>query len=122
VSERSGDHTDMTGRGVKRQHAGPNRPVVFVRVVRFTNVSAERIEGLLARIQQSDGPPPGVPTTGLRFLVDEAQGTAVSFQYFATAEDMAAGAEVLSAMDSGETPGTRVSVDTCEIKLERDFG
>ena len=95
---------------------------MFVRVVRFTNVSAERIEGLLARIQQSDGPPPGVPTAGLRFLVDEAQGTAVSLQYFATAEDMAAGAEVLSAMDSGETPGTRVSVDTCEIKLERDFG
>jgi hypothetical protein len=99
----------------------PEETVVFARVVRFTNVSAERIEGLLARIQQSDGPPPGVPVTGLRFLLDEAQGTAVSLQYFATAEDMAAGAEVLSAMDSGETPGTRVSVDTCEIKLERDF-
>ncbi len=94
---------------------------MFVRVVRFTNVSAERIEGLLARIQQSDGAPPGVPTTGLKFLVDEAQGTAVSLQYFATAEDMAAGGQALSAVDAGETPGTRVSVDTCEIKLERDF-
>ena len=84
-------------------------------------MSAERIEGLLARIQQSDGAPPGVPTTGLKFLVDEAQGTAVSLQYFATAEDMAAGGQALSAVDAGETPGTRVSVDTCEIKLERDF-
>jgi hypothetical protein len=62
------------------------------------------------------------PPPAFGFLVDEAQGTAVSLQYFATAEDMAAGAEVLSAMDSGETPGTRVSVDTCEIELERDFG
>jgi hypothetical protein len=94
---------------------------LFVRVVRFTNVSAERMEALLARIQQSDSPPPGVPVTGLRFLVDEAQGTAVSLQYFATAEDMAAGGQALSAMDAGETPGTRASVDTCEIKLERDF-
>jgi hypothetical protein len=94
---------------------------LFVRVVRFTNVSAERIEALLARIQQSDGAPPGVPTTGVTFLVDEAQGTAVSLQYFATAEAMAAGGQALSAVDAGETPGTRVSVDTCEIKLERDF-
>jgi hypothetical protein len=27
----------------------------------------------------------------------------------------------LNAIDAGETPGTRVSVDACEIKLERDF-
>ena len=43
---------------------------VYVRVVRFTDVSAERIEGLLARIDESDGPPPGVPTTGLKILHD----------------------------------------------------
>jgi hypothetical protein len=34
---------------------------------------------------------------------------------------MATGAATLDAMDAGETPGTRVSVDACEIKLERDF-
>lgn len=62
-----------------------------------------------------------MPTTGLKFLLDEAQGTAVSLQFCATAEDMAAGAAALNAIDAGETPGTRVSVDACEIKLERDF-
>jgi hypothetical protein len=41
---------------------------VYVRVVRFSDVSAERIEGLLARIRESDGPPPGVPSTGLKVL------------------------------------------------------
>jgi hypothetical protein len=91
---------------------------VHVRVVRFTDVSAERIEGLLARIQESDGPPPGVPSTGLKILFDEAQGTAVVLQYFATADDMEAGARAFSAMDESETPGTRVSVDMSEIKLE----
>ena len=94
---------------------------MYVRVVRFTDVSAERIEGLLARIEESDGPPPGVPTTGLKMLFDEAQGTAVVLQYFATEEDMKAGAEGFSAMDASETPGTRASVDMCEIKLEREL-
>jgi len=91
---------------------------MHVRVVRFTGVSADRIEGLLARIEQSDGPPPGVPSTGLSILFDEAQQTAVVLQEFATAEDMEAGARVMSAMDPSETPGTRASVDACELKLE----
>jgi hypothetical protein len=91
---------------------------MYVRVVRFTDVSAERMEGLLARIEQSNGPPPDVPSTGLNVLFDEAQGTAVVLQHFATAEDMDAGAKVMSAMDASETPGARASVDTCEVKLE----
>jgi hypothetical protein len=89
-----------------------------VRVVRFTDVSADRLDELLARIRESDGPPPGVPSTGLTILFDEAQGTAVVLQHFATAEDMDAGGKVMSAMDASDTPGTRASVDACEVKLE----
>ena len=91
---------------------------MYVRVVRFTEVSAERVESLLAQIEESDGPPPGVPTTGLKIMFDEAQGSAVVLQYFATAEDMRSGAEAFNAMDASETPGTRASVDMCEMKLE----
>ena len=91
---------------------------MYVRVVRFTEVDAERIKELLARIDESDGPPEGVPTTGLRILVDEDQGTAVVEQYFETAEDMEVGAKAFSSMDATETPGTRASVDMCELKLE----
>jgi hypothetical protein len=94
---------------------------VYVRVVRFTDVSAERVEALLARIDESGGPPPGVPATGLKMLFDESQGTAVVLQYFETAEDMSAGAQAFSAMDSSETPGTRASVDMCEVKVERQL-
>ena len=90
----------------------------YVRVVRFTDVNAERMEGLLARIKESGGPPPGVPTTGLTMLVDEAGGTAVVLQHFATAEDMDTAAQAFNAMDASETPGTRASVDMCELKLE----
>ena len=94
---------------------------MYVRVVRFTDVSAERIEALLARIEESEGPPPDVPATGLEVLFDESQGTAVVLQHFETAQDMDAGAQVFSAMDPSDTPGTRASVDMCELKLERQL-
>jgi hypothetical protein len=93
--------------------------LVFVRVVRFTDVTGERMEGLLARVEESGGPPPGVPAKGLQVLFDEGQGTAVVLQLFDTAEDMRIGGEAFAAMDPGETPGTRVSVDMCETKFER---
>ena len=92
---------------------------MYVRTVRFTDVSAERMQELIARIEESDGPPPGVPATGLKVLFDEAQRTALVLQNFESAEDMEAGAQVFSAMDPSETPGTRASVDMCEMKLER---
>jgi hypothetical protein len=92
---------------------------MYVRAVRFTDVSAERMQELLTRIEDSDGPPPGVPATGLKVLFDSAQGTAVVLQYFESAEDMETGSQVFSAMDPSETPGTRASVDMCEVKVER---
>ncbi len=92
---------------------------VYVRVVRFTDVSAERIEGVVAQIAAGDGPPPGVRSTAIQMLVDEAQATAVVLQYFASKDDMEEGARMFSAMDAGDTPGTRASVDMCELKLDR---
>jgi hypothetical protein len=117
--DRKAAHGLGNGVGSKgRLLAIQRRSFVYVRVVRFTGVNAERLEELLARIKESGGPPEGVPTTGLRILFDEDQGTAVVEQYFETAEDMEVGGQAFSAMDSGETPGTRTSVDMCELKLE----
>jgi hypothetical protein len=92
---------------------------MFVRVVRFSDVTTERMDDLLARVEAEGGPPPGVPVKGLQVLFDESQGTAVVVQLFDTAYDMRVGAEAFAAMDPGETPGTRVSVDMCELKLDR---
>ncbi len=93
---------------------------MFVRVVRFTDVSTERIEAIQTRISESDGPPEGVKSTGVKVLIDESQGTAVVLQYFETMQDMEAGAQVFAAMDSSDTPGTRASVDMCEVKVEME--
>jgi hypothetical protein len=92
--------------------------VMFVRVVRFTDVTAERVASLAATIDET-GPPPGVAINKLQLVFDEAQGTAVVLQYFDDEESLQAGAETFAAMDPSETPGTRVSVDAGELEVER---
>jgi hypothetical protein len=91
---------------------------MYVRVVRFTDVSADQIERVLAQVNESGGPPPGVSTSRLQMMSDAEQGTAVVLQYFDTEDDMRASARVFEAMDASETPGTRASVDTCEVTLD----
>jgi hypothetical protein len=91
---------------------------MFVRVVRFTDVTAERVASLVANIEDT-GPPPGVAINKLQLVFDEAQGTAVVLQYFDDEDSLQAGAETFAAMDPSETPGTRVSVDTGELEVER---
>jgi hypothetical protein len=94
------------------------KDVVFVRVVRFTDVTAERVQSLVARIDET-GPPPGVPIKKLELVFDEAQGTAVVLQYFDSEADLRTGGETFAAMDPSDTPGRRVSVDTGELAVER---
>jgi hypothetical protein len=91
---------------------------VHVRVVRFTDVDSGRMDALMSRIDQNDGPPEGVESSGIQILADENQGTAVVLQFFDSAEQMRSSEAVLDGMDSGETPGTRASVDRTELKKE----
>jgi hypothetical protein len=93
---------------------------MYARVVRFTDVSSDRIAEIQQRVKENEGPPEGVISTGFQLLVDESQGTALFIGYFASEEDMKKSSEVLEAMDPGETPGTRASVDICEVKAEAD--
>ena len=92
---------------------------MFVRVVRFTDVTPERVESLVSRIDET-GAPPGVPIRKLQLVFDEDQGTAVVLQFFDDAESLRSGAETFAAMDASETPGSRASVDSGELKVERE--
>ena len=93
---------------------------MYARVVRFTDVDTERIDSIAADIEAGE-PPPGVPAKGIQMIVDEAQGTAVAVVLFESEEDMRAGAVALEAMDVSETPGTRVSVDSGEVKASMEM-
>jgi hypothetical protein len=93
---------------------------MHARVVRFTDVSAQRISEIAGQVE-SEGPPPDVDSTGFELFVDEAQGTAVFVGYFETEQKMRDASAVFEAMDPSETPGTRASVDLCEVKIQRPF-
>ncbi|OLE37298.1 MAG: hypothetical protein AUG48_04875 [Actinobacteria bacterium 13_1_20CM_3_68_9] len=91
---------------------------MHARVVRFTDVSPERIAEIAGRVEESEGPPPGVDSTGFQLLVDEAQGTAIFVGFFETEQKMRDASAVFEQMDPSETPGTRASIDLCEVKAE----
>jgi hypothetical protein len=95
---------------------------MYARVVRFTEVDQDRFGALVERIQSSDGPPVDIPSTGIQILHDPDQRTSVVIQLFDSADDMAAAEAPLDQMDTGDTPGTRASIDRCEIKAELSAG
>jgi hypothetical protein len=95
---------------------------MYARVVRFTDVDPEHMAERLADVEASDGPPVDIPAKGVQILHDPDQGTAVVIQLFETADDMASAEGALDAMDPSDTPGTRASIDRCEIKAELSQG
>jgi hypothetical protein len=91
---------------------------MHVRVVRFTDVDPERIAAIRERVEEAGGPPEGVVSSGMKILHDEDQSTVVVLQYFDSEEDMRTSEAALDGMDPSDTPGTRASVDRCEVKVE----
>lgn len=82
-------------------------------------MSPDRIAEIVSQVEESEGPPPGVDSTGFELFVDQAQGTAIFVGYFETERKMRDASEVFEQMDPSETPGTRASVDQCEVKAQR---
>ena len=95
---------------------------MYARVVRFTDVDPDHLAGRLAEAEAREGPPVDIPAKGVQILHDQDQGTAIVIQLFETADDMAAAEAPLASMDPADTPGTRASVDRCEIKVELSPG
>jgi hypothetical protein len=91
---------------------------MYARVVRFTEVDPDHLAGRLDDVRSSEGPPVDITAKGIQILHDPEQRTAVVIQLFETADDMASAEGPLNDMDPGDTPGTRASIDRCEIKAE----
>jgi hypothetical protein len=91
---------------------------MYARVVRFTDVDPDNLSKRLAEAEDRGGPPVDIPAHKVQILHDEDQRTAVVIQLFETADDMVAAEGPLDSMDPSDTPGTRASVDRCEIKVE----
>jgi hypothetical protein len=93
---------------------------MYARVVRFTDVDSGQIDRIRNDVENND-PPEGMPPTTLRIVVDESQSTAAVMQFYETEADMQKADEVMNAMDSSDTPGTRASVDKGEIVVEGEI-
>ena len=91
---------------------------MYARVVRFTDVTPERIAEIVSGVESGE-PPPGIDFAGMELFADDAQGTAVFVGYFDTEEKMRAADEAFDQMDSSKTPGTRASIDLCESKVRK---
>jgi hypothetical protein len=94
---------------------------MYARVVRFTDVDGDHLNQRVAQAE-SQGPPVDIPAKQIQILHDADQGTAIVIQLFETADDMAAAEAPLDAMDPSDTPGTRASIDRCEVKAELSAG
>jgi hypothetical protein len=92
---------------------------MHARVVRFTDVTPGQIDNVVSQVEESDGPPPGVDSVAMKLFYDSDQGTAIFVGFFETEEKMREANAVFEQMDASETPGTRASIDQCEVKLER---
>jgi hypothetical protein len=95
---------------------------MYARIVRFTDVDPDHLAGQLAEAEAREGPPVDIPAKRVQILHDADQRTAVVIQLFETDDDMAAAEAALDAMDPADTPGTRASIDRCEIKAELSPG
>ncbi len=91
---------------------------MYARIVRFTDVDPDHLAERVADTETRESPPVDIPAKTVQILHDADQGTAVVIQLFETADDMAASEAALDGMDPGDTPGTRASIDRCEIKAE----
>jgi len=93
---------------------------MHARVVRFTGVTQETVDRVRAQVEESDGPPPGVRATSMKMLFDADQGTSLFMSFYENEEDMREADKVFDAMEPGDTPGDRASVDMCEVVIERE--
>ncbi len=93
---------------------------MYARVARWEGSSPEELEAIAKQINESDGPPPGVPGKGITLLVDEDSGTSLTIALFETQEDLETGDAALNDMSPpGEAQGRRVSVEKYEVAADK---
>jgi hypothetical protein len=71
-----------------------------------------------ADMQERGGPPEGVKSSGMTFLIDPDGGRAMFVGIFASEDDMRASEAALEAMDPPEGMGQRASVDVYEVAAD----
>jgi hypothetical protein len=90
--------------------------MAFARVVAFDGVTKERIEALRREIGEQ-GRPDEVPATEIMILHDPEGARSLAILFFETEDDYRKGDAALSAMPTGDTPGSRTSVTRYDVAI-----
>jgi hypothetical protein len=91
----------------------------YSRVASFKG-SDDDIQALVDAINESGGPPEGLPATRITVLADRASGDIVVATRFASEEDLRVGSAALEAMSPADSGSSmqRTGVETYEVVLE----
>ncbi len=93
---------------------------MYARVTRWEGTNAEAQQAMTEMINSSDGPPEGVPSTGITVLNDADAGRSLVIALFETEEDMRTGDQALRAMDRPPgSAGDVSSIELYEVGVER---
>jgi len=93
---------------------------MYARVARWEGSNAEAQQQMAGMINASEGPPEGVPSSGIMVLNDPGEGRSLVIALFESEEDMRAGDEALRAMDRPEgSVGDVSSIELYEVGVDR---
>ena len=91
---------------------------MLARVVTFDGVSSDRMNQM--RQEMQDGQPPeGLEAKEIVVLHDPDAEKSVVVIFFDDEDAYRRGDEILSSMDTGDTPGTRTSVSKYDVAMRQ---
>lgn len=93
---------------------------MYARVARWEGLDREAIRRFAQMINSADGPPEGVPSSGILVLSDADNGRSLVVGLFDTEEDLRKGDEALKAMDRPpQAQGDISSIEFYEVTADR---
>ena len=90
--------------------------MALARVVTFDGVSRDRMQQMQGEMSDSE-PPEGLPAKEVIVLHDADAEKSLVIVFFDSEDDYRQGDEVLSNMDTGDTPGQRTSVTKYDVAI-----
>lgn len=88
----------------------------YARVVSFEGVTKERIDQMKQEIS-GDSPPEDIPASEMLLLHDPESDRSLAVMFFETEDDYRRADATLNAMQTGDTPGRRTSVDKYDVAM-----
>lgn len=93
---------------------------MYARVTRWEGMDEEAARQFTEMIESADGPPEGVPSSGIMVLNDPRNGRSLIIGLFDTEDDLRTGDAALRAMDRPpQAKGEISAVEFYEVGVER---